>query len=167
MKVLLVEEMHQDGIAILKETAQVVMPKGFSEDDLIASGKDAEAIIIRYNGAITEKVMKACPKLKCVARHGVGVDNVDVEAATKLKIPVLYTPGANHDAVAEQTILLMLALSRRLVVLDQGMRWGRWHDLRKGNLADLKGKTLGLIGMGRIGSRVAELARVFGMEILG
>lgn len=167
MKVLLVEEIHQEGIRILEEAAEVVMPSGFSQEDLIAAGKDVEAIIIRYNGRITEKVMKACPKLKCVARHGVGVDNVDVQAATRLKIPVIYTPGANHDAVAEHALLLMLALSRRLVVLDQGMRRGRWHDLRKVNLADLKGKTLGLIGMGRIGSRVTELAKAFGMEVLG
>ncbi len=166
MKVLLIEEMHQDGIAILQETAQVILSPGSSEEDMITAGKDSEAIIIRYNGAITERVMEACPKLKCVARHGVGVDNVDVQTATRLKLPVLYTPGANHDAVAEHTIGLMLAVTKRLVVSDHAMRRGRWHDLRKARLTDLKGRTLGLVGLGRIGSRVAQLARAFGMELL-
>lgn len=171
MKVLLVEQIHQDGIAILEEAAQVVMPKGFSEEDLIAGGKDAEAIIIRYNGTITEKVMKACPRLRCVARHGVGVDNVDVQAATRLKLPVLYTPGANHEAVAEHTILLMLAVCRKLCFMDREVRKGRWQELRRMRLddllMDLKGRVLGVVGVGRIGTRVAELAGAFGMEVLG
>jgi len=99
--------------------------------------------------------------------HGVGVDNIDVKAATRRGIPVCFAPGANTESVAEHAILLMLAVGKRTSYLDREVRKGRWWDLRTLQFLELKGMSLGLMGLGRIGSRVAELALAFGMEVYG
>jgi len=165
MKVLLLEPIHRDGVALLEEVAEVVYAAGHSEEEIMAVAAEADAIVIRNKGFLSEEVFERAKRLKCVARHGVGVDNIDVEAATRRRLPVCFAPGANTESVAEHAILLMLAVGKRAAYLDREVRRGRWWDLRTLEFFELKGKSVGLIGLGRIGSRVAELAQAFGMEV--
>jgi len=165
MKVLLLEPIHEDGVKLLREVAEVVYATGHSEEEITAQASGVEAIIIRNKGFLTERVFEAAKGLKCVARHGVGVDNIDVKAATRRGLPVCFAAGANTESVAEHAILLMLAVGKRTCYLDREVRRGRWWDLRALEFFELRGKSLGLIGLGRIGSRVAELALAFGMQV--
>jgi D-3-phosphoglycerate dehydrogenase len=115
--------------------------------------------------AITRAVLKkALPRLKVVSKYGIGLDKVDVQAATELKIPVCYTPGVNHTAVAEQTFLLLLALEKNFLYAVDATRKGEWKR-KTGH--EIMGKTIGIIGLGRIGKEVAIRARAFGLSILG
>jgi D-3-phosphoglycerate dehydrogenase len=165
MKVLLLEPIHGDGVKLLREVAEVVYAKGHAEEEIATASVEADAIIIRNKGFLSEAVFERAKKLKCVARHGVGVDNIDVEAATRRKLPVCFAPGANTESVAEHAVLLMLAVGKRTAYLDREVRHGRWWDLRTLDFFELKGRSVGLIGLGRIGSRVAELAQAFGMRV--
>jgi len=114
---------------------------------------------------ITEDLLQRCPHLIVVARHGVGTDNVDVEAATRLGIYVTRTPGANANAVAEFTLGAVISLSRSIVEGDRRMKRGEWrHPSLWG--WELSGKTMGIIGLGQVGQRTARFANAFGMEVL-
>jgi len=165
--VVVSQPIHPAGLEILELHARVVVPEEPSEAGVLAAGHEAEAILIRTRPVLTESLMAALPRLRCVARYGTGLDNVDLQAATRLGLPVLYAPGRNADAVAEHTLLLMLAVVKRLLPLDAGLRRGELADLRVQGIGELRGLTLGLIGVGNIGRRVARLAGAFGMEILG
>ena len=115
--------------------------------------------------AITRAVLqKSLPRLKVISKYGIGLDKVDLPAATELKIPVCFTPGVNHAAVAEQTFLLLLALEKNFLYAVDGTRQGQWKR-KTGH--EIMGKTLGIIGLGRIGKEVALRARAFGMKPLG
>jgi len=121
------------------------------------------AINIRAHARFTEPVFRACPTLKLVSVWGTGVDNVDLHAAGRNGVTVCNTPGVNANAVAEHALALMLAVSRRVLTLDQAMRGGQWpREL----LTQLFGKTLGVFGLGTIGSRVATLGKTIGMNVL-
>ena len=134
------------------------------EDELIRRIGDAEAVInIRAHARFTERVLAACPRLRLVSIWGTGTDNVDLAACRARGIAVTNTPGVNAHAVAEHTLALMLAVTRRIPTMDHDVRGGQWP---RGLLIQLEGKTLGLIGLGAIGSRVAALARPFGMRLL-
>ena len=122
------------------------------------------AINIRAHARFTDAVFQACPKLQMVSIWGTGTDNIDLDAAARRGVTVCNTPGVNAIAVAEHTFALMLAVARKLCRIDREMRAGEWpRDM----LTQLHGKTLGVFGMGAIGSRVAALGRAFGMEVLG
>ncbi len=123
-----------------------------------------DALIAR-TGEITAEVIKASPNLKVITKHGIGVDNIDVSAATGLRIPVMITPFANYESVAEHTLGLILALARDIPRLDSRIRQGYW-DKSDARGMELCYKTLGLIGYGRIGRRVRELVAPFQMKIL-
>ena len=115
--------------------------------------------------AITRAVLeKARPKLKVISKYGIGVDKIDVKAATEFGLPVLFTPGVNHTTVAEHTFLLLLALQKNLIFATDGTRRGEWKR-RTGH--ELLEKTIGIIGLGRIGKEVAIRARAFGMKSVG
>lgn len=116
---------------------------------------------------ITREIMEASLKLKLIQQQGVGYDNVDIKAATEFGIPVAITPEGTVEGVAEHTFLLMLSLSKRLLVADRSLRKGKWlnWDLRASSF-QLQKKTLGLIGLGRIGLEVARRAKTFGMKII-
>ena len=115
--------------------------------------------------AITRAVLqKSLPRLKVISKYGIGLDKVDLAAATELKIPVCFTPGVNHTAVAEQTFLLLLALERNFLYAVDATRRGQWKR-KTGH--EIMGKTLGIIGLGRIGREVAIRARAFGLRLLG
>ncbi len=131
----------------------------------IAEEDRVDGMIVRQ-GRIHRNVLEASPNLKIVVKHGVGVDNIDVWAATELGIPVCITPNANYQSVAEHALALMFALSRNLICHDRKMRAGVWSKMADQG-SELYAKCLGIIGMGRIGMRLAELVRPLEMEVLG
>jgi D-3-phosphoglycerate dehydrogenase len=134
------------------------------EAELIRRIRDADVVLnirgyTRFSGA----VLAACDRLRLISIWGTGTDNIDFAAARTRDVAVTNTPGVNAHAVAEHTIALMLAVARRLPSMDRGVRGGEWP---RGTLVQLEGKTLGIVGLGAIGSRVATLAAAFGMNLL-
>lgn len=132
--------------------------------DLIRDIAAADALVVRSATTVDAAVIAAAPHLRAIARAGTGVDNVDVTAATARGIVVMNAPGANSVSVAEHALALMLALSRAIPAADAAMKRNVW-DKKRLTGAELRGKTLGIIGLGRIGQVVAEKARHFGMTI--
>jgi D-3-phosphoglycerate dehydrogenase len=127
---------------------------------------EADALVVRSAVQVDDAMMAAAPKLRVIGRAGVGVDNIDAEAATRRGIVVMNTPGANAIAVAELTVGLMIALARQLPKADSTMHAGKWEK-KSLQGSELRGKKLGILGLGRIGLEVARRARQFGMELLG
>ncbi len=136
-----------------------------TKEELIRIAGTYDAIVVRSRTKVDKEVLDAALRLKLVARPGTGLDNVDVEYAKSKGVEVINSPESLVEAVAEHVILLMLALSRRLVAADESVRQGRWE---KNTLVgrELKGKVLGIVGLGRIGRRIAEVARTLGMSVL-
>jgi D-3-phosphoglycerate dehydrogenase len=165
--VVLAGPIHPAGTELLKTEARVVIAEDLAEDGIVAAARDAEAILFRIKPPCTERLMASCPKLKVVGRYGVGLDTVDLPAATRLGIPVVHAPGSNSDSVAEHAIMLMLCAIKHLIPMDRGTRKGEWRGQRVRGIGELRGLTLGIIGVGNIGRRVAHLARGFGMRVLG
>jgi D-3-phosphoglycerate dehydrogenase / 2-oxoglutarate reductase len=165
MKVIVADKISERGVALLKEQAgwNVVLT---TKDTLNAEIADADALIVRSATKVTPELMEKAPRLRVVGRAGVGVDNIDLEEATRRGVLVMSTPGGNAVSVAEHTFALMLGLARQVPRLDKGMHEGKWE---KGSAAgtEVRGKTLGLIGLGRIGSEVAVRAEAFDMRVLG
>ena len=157
---------RSEATARLGEHCEVrVLPGAYpAEDMLIAACTNADAILARL-GTVTRRVIEAAPRLRIIARHGVGVDAVDLEAATARGIVVTTTGAINAAAVAEYTFALLLALARKVLQADAGMRQGTWlRDPLVG--MELDGKTLGIVGLGSIGQRVARQALGFGMRVI-
>jgi len=166
-KVLLVEKIDEAGLKLLEGISEVKLASGASEETLMEESRDMDAIVIRALGRITAKVMDNAPRLKVVGRHGVGVDNIDVEAATRRGIPVVYTPEANAEAVADHAMGLIIALAKNIVWGNCALKFrGNWNFRYEQRGTDVYGKTLGIIGLGRIGRRVAKRARGFDMRVL-
>jgi D-3-phosphoglycerate dehydrogenase len=165
--VVLADPIHPDGQALLETEAQVVISRNPTEDGLVREARLAQGILFRLRPPCTEGVMASCPNLRVVGRHGVGLDTVDLAAATRLGIPVVHAPGSNSDAVAEHAIMLMLAAAKKLLPIDRLTRKGEWIEGRARGIFELKGKTLGVIGVGNIGRRVARIAGAFGMRVVG
>ncbi len=160
------EVVNDERLAHLKSVADVVRKIPRSDEEMIELVQDTNAII-SGDSPLTGQILENAKSLKIIARVGVGYDNVDLDAATKGHIIVTNVPGALSDSVAEHTILLMLAVARRLVVADKSVREGRWTDyFQHAPSFELNGKTLGLIGLGAIGSAVAQRAKAFNMEVL-
>jgi len=165
--VLLYEAIHPAGLAVLEGRAEVRYAPGWSEAAVRPILGDVAGIIIRANGHITRPLMEAAPRLQVVGRHGVGVDNVDIAAATELGIVVVNTPEANVEAVAEHALGLMIALAKRMVEGDRALRRGEWDARYRLIGRELRGCTLGVVGGGRIGSRVADMAHhAFGARVV-
>lgn len=165
--VLLYESIHADGLALLQEKAEVRYASGWSEEEVLPIVADVEGIIIRANGRITRRLMENAPRLKVVGRHGVGLDNVDVATASELGIYVVNTPEANAESVAEHALGLMIALSRQIVEGDRELRAGNWNARYALIGRELRWCTLGVLGCGRIGSRMAQMAHAaFDMQVL-
>ncbi len=166
-KVLLYEDMHKDGKALLKEKAEILFARSLEEGSLIQEAKEIDGIIIRANGKVTRKMMEAAPRLRVVGRHGVGVENVDLEAATEKGIWVVNTPDANDISVAEHFFGLALMLSKMLKKGDMALREGRWEARYQYIGNELHGKTLGILGFGRIGKAVGRIGyKGFDMKVL-
>src|SRR5438477_10406689 len=120
----------------------------------------------RWETKVTAKVIEGAPKLKVVGRAGVGIDNIDVEAATQRGVVVMNTPGGNTITTAELTFAMLLSLARKVPQAHATMAAGKW-DRKQFQGVELFGKTLGVLGLGRIGSEVAKRALAFGMRVLG
>jgi D-3-phosphoglycerate dehydrogenase len=143
-----------------------VLAKRLAEAELLPLVADVTAMIVRSETKVTSKVIDAAPKLRVVGRAGVGVDNVDVEAATQRGVVVMNTPGGNTVTTAELSFAMILALARKLPQAHATMTGGKW-DRKQFQGVELAGKTLGVLGMGRIGTEVAKRALAFGMEVIG
>jgi len=157
----------EPGLGILRDAGCEVLvltgSKDKAEVDAILSSRKVHAVIsrtIQLDGATLE----ACPSLRVVSKHGVGVNNIDVAAASRLGIPVTSTPGVNAQSVAELTLGLMLSAARRIPWLDQEVKHGRWTRLQDG--FQLAGRTLGLVGFGDVGRRVGLAASALGMQVV-
>ena len=168
--VFITRQIPQVGIDLLKKSHTVkVYPKDqvIPRKELLAAAKWADALLSMLTDKIDKELMDNS-KLKVIANYAVGFNNVDVKTATEKKIPVTNTPGVLTDAVAEHTIALMLAVSKRIVESDKYLRTGKYKSWAPLLLlgTQLKGKTLGVIGLGRIGSEVAAKAQAMGMKII-
>ena len=165
MKIIVAEKIAPAALALLQEDNkwQVVAPDAIN-GNLAAHLESADALIVRSAVFVDGKTLDAAKKLRVIGRAGVGVDNIDVEAATKRGIAVMNTPGANAVAVAEHTFAMMLALARHLTRADATTHAGKWEK-KSLQGTELRGKTLGVVGLGRIGVEVAKRARAFGMKV--
>jgi D-3-phosphoglycerate dehydrogenase len=165
-KVVLADRIDPAGVQLLQEEPEIEVVEAFRDKrDLPAALRDAHALVVRSETKVTRELLEAAPELKVVARAGIGVDNIDVEAATWRGIAVLNAPSANTVSAAEHAMGLLLALVRRIPWADRSMRYGEWDRQRFLGI-ELRGKTLGIVGLGRIGAHVAILARGFGMRLL-
>jgi D-3-phosphoglycerate dehydrogenase len=164
-KILICDSIAQPGVEILQEYADVDIKTGLTETELLATISDYEAIIVRSATKVTADLIEHGLKLKIIARAGAGLDNVDVVAAQKRGIKVVNSPDANTLAVAEMTIGLLISLARHVPQGDHSMKEGKWEK-KKLMGTGLAGKTLGIVGFGRIGREVASRARAFGMKIM-
>jgi len=149
----------------LNEFAEVTVNRGKLQAEALREVLREYDGVVLGTDKVTREVLNGDLRVRIIARHGVGVDNIDLQAATEKRIVVTYTPSANAESVAEYTVGLMLALSRRIVDAHMFMKSGEWARLEFIGF-DLKGKTLGMIGLGSIGSRVAEISKAFGMRVL-
>ncbi len=163
MKILVNDAISEEGLAALRKEHEVEV-KEYTKDELPKVISSYDALVVRSKTKVTKDVINAS-NLKVIGRAGVGVDNIDIPAALAKKITVVISPTAATNAVAELTIGMMLGWARKLPKADKTTRAGRWAK-KELEGTELKGKTLGLIGSGRIGSRVVELARAFGMNVI-
>ena len=166
-RVLLADEIAAEGVAILESAdgLEVDDRSGIDEETLRSVIGEYEALIVRSRTQVTREVLERAHKLKVIGRAGVGVDNIDLDVATRRGVVVLNAPGGNTVSAAELTISLALATVRNIPQADASVRRGEW-DRQKFKGIELDGKTLGLVGAGRIGTEVARRARAFGMRVL-
>ncbi len=167
MKIVLAEKVSPATLAVFAaEPGWEVLTHDKLPDGLPAALAEADALVVRSAVQVDDALMEHAPKLRVIGRAGVGVDNIDAEAATRRGIVVMNTPGANAIAVAELTLCLMIALARKVPAANASMHAGKWEK-KSLQGSELRGKTLGILGLGRIGLEVAKRARGFGLEIIG
>ncbi len=176
-KILVVEHIHPAGEELLAQKGELVFPQPQNAAGILAAIGDCRALVVR-NTKITRQILQAAPNLIAVGRHGVGYDTIDITAATELRIPVVYTPAANTESVAEIAVGFILALGRRIITAHAAMQSEALLSdtatlsvmaQRRGLVnADLWGRTLGVIGVGRIGSSVSKkMIAAFNFRVLG
>ena len=167
-RVLVTDKLADEGLDLLRAAPdlEVVVNTKLDFNGLRAALAEADGIVIRSGTQLTAEVLKDQARLKVIVRAGVGVDNIDVPAATREGIVVMNTPGGNTVSTAEHTMALMLALSRNVAKANDSLKAGRW-DRTKFTGTQLGGKTLGIIGLGRVGLAVAERAQAFDMKVVG
>jgi len=166
MKIIIADNLHPDAISLLEEKDEFEIIKGFEIEDFDLKNeiKDVTCIIVRSKTKLTREIIEAGEMLRLIARAGIGVDNIDLDAATERNIPVINAPKASTETVADLTMGLIIALARKIVLADKRLRKGIWKksDLLGRELSSLK---LGIVGFGRIGEAVARRARAFGMDV--
>ena len=168
MNVLICDPISPKGIALLERQAGfkvAVLEKRLSEAELLPLVRDVVALVVRSETQVMKKVIEAAPRLRVVGRAGVGIDNVDIEAATQRGIVVMNTPSGNTTSTAELTFAMLMALARKIPQAHASMKAGHWNR-KEFQGVELCNKTLGILGMGRIGSEVARRAIAFGMRVL-
>src|ERR1035437_9352170 len=166
MKIIICDPISPKGIALLQQRPEfqvVVLPKRLSEAELLPFVADATALVVRSETKVTKKVIEAAKQLRVVGRAG--VDNVDIEAATQHGTVVMNTPGGNTVTTAELTFTMLLSLARKVPQAHATMVAGKW-DRKLFQGVELQGKTLGVLGFGRIGTEVAKRAIAFGMRVI-
>lgn len=164
-RILVCDLLAEEGLEILRKAGEVIVSPGLSEDELIHAASGVDAIVVRSGTRITAPVIEAATRLRIIARAGVGVDNIDVPAATRCGVIVVNSPWGNTLAATEHTFAMMLAAARHVPQAAASMRAGRWErKLFMGH--QLFGKTLGVVGLGKIGAEVTRRAVAFGMEVL-
>jgi D-3-phosphoglycerate dehydrogenase len=165
MKVLLLAKLHPAGVALLQEHGDVEIQTGLSEEEIVAKIAGFDAVIVRSKPKITRAIIDAGDQLKVIGRPGVGLDNIDVEYAQSKGIAVVNTPDASTESVAEHVFALLLSKARDIPRADHALRENKW--IKKELMGtELYKKTLGIIGFGRIGSRLGEIANCFNMRVL-
>jgi D-3-phosphoglycerate dehydrogenase len=166
-KVLVADAIADRGIEDLRAGGEldVVVKTGLKESELLEIVPDFSGIVVRSQTKITARVIEAATKLRVIGRAGVGVDNVDVEAATKKGVIVMNTPGGNTISTAEHAFSLLMSISRNIPQADASIKAGKW-DRKSFEGVELYNKTLGILGMGRIGTEIARRAIAFGMRVL-
>jgi len=170
-KVLIAEQLPnlEDDVKILSSYAEVKISPSTSEEVLCREIVDVDLLLVVYV-KVNSRIIDSAPKLKGIVRFGIGIDNIDVQIATSRKVLVVNIPDYAIDTVAEHAFALLISLARKITVADRVMRtkkWGNWTSPSKLYLGiDLKGKTLGIVGMGRIGRSLARKAEAFGMNLL-
>ena len=167
MKIVLAEKVSPATLAVLQsEPDWKIVTHDQIKNGLAAEIADADGLVVRSAVQVDDALLAAAPRLRVIGRAGVGVDNIDADAATRRGIVVMNTPGANAIAVAELTLGMMLALARQLPKANATMHEGKWEKKSLQGV-ELRGKKLGVLGLGRIGLEVARRARSFGMELMG
>ena len=163
MKVLVADAINEKGIENLKEVAEVVVDTSITPEELANTIHEYDGIIVRSRTKLTADIIKKADNMKIIARAGVGVDNIDLDAATEKGIMVVNSPESTSVTVAEHTMGLILSMARKISIADKSVKDGKWE---KKNFmgVELRNKTLGVIGMGRIGSQVVNRCKAFGMD---
>jgi D-3-phosphoglycerate dehydrogenase len=164
MKILVSDTIAKEGIELLKTAGEVTVAE-LTPEELLAQIDQYDALVVRARTKATKEVIEKASKLKVIGRAGIGVDNIDVKAATAKKISVVNAPKSSTTSVAELAIGHMLAIARMIPKADKSMKEGKW-DKKSFMGAELYGKTLGLIGLGRIGAETAKRAHAFGMKTI-
>ncbi|KGK99469.1 D-3-phosphoglycerate dehydrogenase [Methanococcoides methylutens] len=165
MKVLVSDSLSEEGVSKLQEHFDVDVSTGLSEDELVEKIVDFDALVIRSGTQVTRRVIEAADNLKIVGRAGVGVDNIDIDAATEKGIIVVNAPEGNMLSAAEHTIAMMMSMARNIPQANASLKAKKWE--RKNFMGvEVNGKTLGVIGLGRIGAEVAKRAQGMEMDIL-
>jgi len=166
MKILITDPVPDEGIDILRSAAEVDIKTGLKPEEIKAIIGNYEALLVRSQTRVTGDIIEAGKKLEVIARAGVGIDNIDVETATRCGIVVVNAPTGNTVSAAEHAIALMLALARHIPQANAALKSGAW---RRSDFmgTELRGKTLGIIGLGNVGSEVARRARGLGMKLIG
>ena len=165
MKVLVTDKINESAGKIIEQAAEVDFLPTMSEEELIKIIPNYEALMVRSQTKVTAKIIEAGKNLKIIGRAGVGVDNVDIEAATNNGIIVVNSPDGNTTAAAEHTIALMLAMSRNIAEAAETTKKGMW-ERSKYTGCEVFNKTLGIIGFGKIGQHVAKVALALGMKVV-
>ncbi len=166
IRILVCDPIHDEGVRMLMEAGfDVDLETSITGPELVERVKDFDAIVVRSRTKVTREVIEAPGRLRAVARAGVGLDNVDLEAAKERGVEVLNSPEAPSNAVAELVLGLMLSLARRIPLGDASMKRGEWIKRRLTGF-ELEGKTLGIVGFGRIGYNLARKAKAMGMRVV-
>lgn len=166
MKILVTEKIHEAGLQFMADKGfDVIRRFGITPRELVEEIKDVDGLLVRTRIKITRDILAPAAHLKVIGMHGVGLDHIDLEAAHKQGIQVLNVPGGNVNSVAELTLGLLIAVSRKLCLANQDVRQGGWHT---NNFIghQLSGQVIGILGLGKIGSKVAEICAAIGMKVL-
>jgi D-3-phosphoglycerate dehydrogenase len=165
VRILIAEALAEAGIELLRDRFGVEAHDSLDRAELLAAVAEADALVVRSATKVDAEVLSAGRNLKVVARAGIGLDNVDVKAATRLGVMVVNAPQSNVISAAEHTVALILAQARNIPQADAALREGRWERSRFQG-AELYGKTLGIVGLGRVGALVAQRLNAFGMRMI-
>ncbi len=164
-RILVADQLAEDGLARLRQVADVDVRLKLSEDQLVRAVPEFDALVVRSQTKVTSAVLEAGERLRVVGRAGVGVDNIDLDAATRHGILVVNAPRGNIIAAAEHAVALLLALARNIAQADASMRRGEWERSRYTG-AEIRGKVLGIVGLGNIGSEVARRAQGLELDVI-